>query len=105
MPEEVRAGDNYNQIPDMISIWIADYPATKREHHTHEIIYMFKANERDPIEIATSKFKTFIIELSKIEFKSLHHADMFSVWMMFREASRDDTSGVSVDSRGGRGHG
>jgi predicted transposase/invertase (TIGR01784 family) len=83
MPEEVRAGDSYNQIPDMISIWIADYPATKREHHTHEIIYMYKASEKDPIEIATSKFRTFIIELSKIEFKSLHHADMFFVWMMF----------------------
>jgi predicted transposase/invertase (TIGR01784 family) len=83
MPEEITAGDDYNQIPDMISIWIADYSATKREHHTHEIIYMYKENEKDPIEIATSKFRTFIIELSKIEFKNLHHADMFFVWMTF----------------------
>jgi predicted transposase/invertase (TIGR01784 family) len=81
MPEEVRAGDDYNQIPDMISIWIADYPATKRKRHTHEIICMYKANEKDPIETATSKFGTFTIVLSKSEFKSLHHVDMFSVWI------------------------
>jgi predicted transposase/invertase (TIGR01784 family) len=83
MPEEISAGESYNKIPNMISIWIADYVATNRKHHTNEIVYMYKNTEKDPIEIATDKFRTFIIELSKIEFKNVHRADMFSVWMMF----------------------
>lgn len=83
MPQEVKAGESYNKIPDMISIWIADYTATNRNNHTNEIVYMYKDNDKDPIEIATTKFRTFIIELSKIEFKKVHRADMFSVWMMF----------------------
>ncbi|GHS91052.1 transposase [Alphaproteobacteria bacterium] len=83
MPAELKAGRDYNEIPNMISIWIADYTATKRKHHTNEIVYMYKSNEKDKIEIATEKFRTFIIELSKIEYKNIHHADMFSVWMMF----------------------
>ncbi|MDR1391043.1 MAG: Rpn family recombination-promoting nuclease/putative transposase, partial [Holosporales bacterium] len=83
MLEEVKSGESYNIIPDMISIWIADYKATDRKHHTNEILYMYKSTDKDPIEIATDKFRTFIIELSKIEFKNIHRADMFSVWMMF----------------------
>jgi predicted transposase/invertase (TIGR01784 family) len=83
MPREIKEGESYNKIPDMISIWIADYKATTRNHHTNEIVYMYKGTNRDPIEIATSKFRTFIIELEKIEFKKMHRADMFSVWMMF----------------------
>ena len=83
MPREIKEGESYNKIPDMISIWIADYKATSRNHHTNEIVYMYKGTDKDPIEIATSKFRTFIIELEKIEFKKMHRADMFSVWMMF----------------------
>jgi predicted transposase/invertase (TIGR01784 family) len=83
MPREIKEGESYNKIPDMISIWIADYKATSRNHHTSEIVYMYKETEKDPIEIATDKFRTFIIELEKIEFKKMHRADMFSVWMMF----------------------
>jgi predicted transposase/invertase (TIGR01784 family) len=83
MPREIKEGESYNKIPDMISIWIADYKATSRNHHTNEIVYMYKGTEKDPIEIATDKFRTFIIELEKIEFKKMHRADMFSVWMMF----------------------
>jgi len=84
MPREIKEGDNYDSIPNMISIWIAtDYKPTKRKHHTHEAVQMFKENGVDPIEVASEKFRTFIIELEKIEFKKAHHADMFSVWMMF----------------------
>jgi predicted transposase/invertase (TIGR01784 family) len=83
MTSELKPGESYDKIPDMISIWIADYPATRRKHHSSEIVYMYKGTEKDPIEIATSKFRTFIIELSKIEYKNIHRADMFSVWMMF----------------------
>jgi len=84
MPREIKKGDNYDSIPKLITIWIvADYKATNRKHHTHEATYMYKDNGIDPIEIASDKLRTFIIELEKIEFKRLHHADMFSVWMMF----------------------
>lgn len=84
LPQEIKKGQSYNVIPNIISIWIAaDYKATNRKHHTNEIIYMYKDNEKDPVEIATDKFRTFIIELEKIEFKHAHRADMFSVWMMF----------------------
>jgi len=84
MPQEIKEGDSYDSIPNMIAIWIvADYKATNRKHHTHEAMYMYKDNGIDPIEIASDKLRTFIIELEKIEFKRVHHADMFSVWMMF----------------------
>jgi predicted transposase/invertase (TIGR01784 family) len=83
MERELKTGESYNKIPNMISIWIADYPATNRKHHSNEIVYMYKGTEKDPVEIATNKFRTFIIELSKIEYKNIHRADMFSVWMMF----------------------
>jgi predicted transposase/invertase (TIGR01784 family) len=83
MADHLKPGESYDAIPDMISIWIADYSATSRQHHSSEIVYMYKSTAKDPIEIATTKFRTFIIELSKIEYKNIHRADMFSVWMMF----------------------
>jgi predicted transposase/invertase (TIGR01784 family) len=83
MAGEVKEGESYDTIPDIIQIWIADYKATERKNHTNEIVYMYKSNEKEAVEIVTEKYRTFIIELSKIEYKNIHRADMFSVWMMF----------------------
>jgi predicted transposase/invertase (TIGR01784 family) len=38
---------------------------------------------KDPVEIVTKKFRHFITELSKIEYKNIYRADMFTVWMTF----------------------
>jgi predicted transposase/invertase (TIGR01784 family) len=83
MEKELRAGESYDSLPSIISIWIADYPATQRKHHTSEILYMYRETAKDPREIATSKFRTFIIELPKLEYKNKERLDMFTIWMMF----------------------
>jgi predicted transposase/invertase (TIGR01784 family) len=83
MESELKSGVGYDSIPDMISIWIADYSATKRQHHTSEIIYMYKESEKDPLEVATNKFRTFIIELPKLEYKTQERLDEFTIWMTF----------------------
>ncbi|MDR2077787.1 MAG: Rpn family recombination-promoting nuclease/putative transposase, partial [Rickettsiales bacterium] len=38
-----------------------------------------------PVEIVTKKFRRFITELSKIEYKNIYRADMLHVWMTFKE--------------------
>ncbi|MDR2777417.1 MAG: Rpn family recombination-promoting nuclease/putative transposase [Rickettsiales bacterium] len=85
MSLQLESGDSYDRIPDIISIWIANYPATGRNHHTNEIVNMYRSNEIDPIEIATSKFRTFIIELPKIDLENIpqRRRDIFTSWMTF----------------------
>ena len=84
MVDSLKSGENYDAIPDMISIWITDYNATNRKNHTNEIVYMYEKNEKDlTVEVASTKFRTLIIELTKIDFNNINSSDMFDVWMMF----------------------
>jgi predicted transposase/invertase (TIGR01784 family) len=81
--DELDAGQSYDSCPNIISIWLTDYHETRRHHHTHEAVYMFKANPLDGIEIASEKTRIFIIELPKIDLRKASLNDMFSVWMYF----------------------
>jgi predicted transposase/invertase (TIGR01784 family) len=83
MKDELDAGQSYDSCPNIISIWLTDYHETNRIHHTHEAVYMFKANPFDDIEIASEKTRVFIIELPKVNLKHASVNDMFSVWMYF----------------------
>jgi predicted transposase/invertase (TIGR01784 family) len=83
MKNELDAGQSYDSCPNVISIWLTDYHETERKHHTHEAVYMFKANPLDGIEIASEKTRIFIIELPKIDLRKASLNDMFSVWMYF----------------------
>lgn len=82
--EELREGEDYSSIPDIISIWICDESVTKRKGCSHEIVSMYKDNGVDCVEIASEKMRQFIIELAKLEAtpkKFLN--DMFTIWMKF----------------------
>jgi predicted transposase/invertase (TIGR01784 family) len=83
MKDELDSGQSYDSCPNIISIWLTDYHETTRKHHTHEAVYMFKANPFDDVEIASEKTRVFIIELPKINLKKASINDMFSVWMFF----------------------
>jgi predicted transposase/invertase (TIGR01784 family) len=80
---ELSEGDTYDSCPDIISIWLTNYPETNRKYHTHEAVYMFKANPFDDVEVASEKMRTFIIELPKIDLKEASVNDVFLVWMYF----------------------
>ena len=82
--EELKEGQSYSTIPDIISIWICDEPVTKRKGCCHEIVDMYKKSPVDDSEIASEKVRQFIIELTKIDMaeKCLLNK-MFSVWMRF----------------------
>jgi predicted transposase/invertase (TIGR01784 family) len=81
--DELDEGQSYDSCPNVISIWLTDYHETQRQHHTHEAVYMFKANPLDGIEIASEKTRIFVIELPKIDLKKATIKDMFMVWMFF----------------------
>jgi predicted transposase/invertase (TIGR01784 family) len=81
--DELDEGQSYDSCPDIISIWLTDYHETVRKHHTHEAVYMFKANPLDGIEIASEKTRVFIIELPKIDLRKASLNNLFSVWMYF----------------------
>jgi predicted transposase/invertase (TIGR01784 family) len=81
--DELDEGQSYDSSPNIISIWLTDYHETQRQHHTHEAVYMFKANHLDGIEIASEKTRIFVIELPKVDLKKASIKDMFSVWMFF----------------------
>ena len=82
--DELKEGESYSSIPNIISIWICDEPVTKRKSCCHEIVSMYKDNGVDPIEVASEKMRQFIIELSKLEMTPKRFLnDMFSVWRMF----------------------
>jgi predicted transposase/invertase (TIGR01784 family) len=83
MKDELDEGQSYDSCPNIISIWITDYHETQRQHHTHEAVYMFKANHLDGIEIASEKTRIFVIELPKIDLEKATIKDMFMVWMFF----------------------
>jgi predicted transposase/invertase (TIGR01784 family) len=83
MKDELDEGQSYDSCPNIISIWLTDYHETQRQHHTHEAVYMFKANHLDGIEVASEKTRIFIIELPKVDLKKATIKDMFMVWMFF----------------------
>lgn len=80
----LKEGQDYGEIPDIISIWITAESVTDRKGCCHEIVSMYKDNGVDPIEIASEKMRQFIIELTKLEVMPKRFLnDMFTVWMQF----------------------
>ncbi|MDR0968316.1 MAG: Rpn family recombination-promoting nuclease/putative transposase [Holosporaceae bacterium] len=83
MPNDLKEGEEFDALPNMISIWIANYDETKRQYHTHEALFTFQETPLDPAEVATEKFRTIIVELPKVDIKQANIKDMFRVWMYF----------------------
>lgn len=82
--ESIDKGESYSSIPPRILIWITDFEATKGKCYVNEVVQMFKANDLEPIEVASEKMRKFIIELTKIELVPKSYvSDMFSIWMQF----------------------
>ncbi len=82
--ESIDKGESYSSIPDRILIWITDFTATPRKYCVNEVVQMYKANDLEPVEIASEKMRKFIIELTKIEMiPKSYVSDMFSIWMQF----------------------
>jgi predicted transposase/invertase (TIGR01784 family) len=89
MPEELKEGESYDKIPNLISIWFTTYKETKRRYHTSEAVYMFKESPLDPVEVATEKFRTIIVELKKIDLSKAKADNMFYVWSYFLIAPKE----------------
>jgi predicted transposase/invertase (TIGR01784 family) len=83
MPEDLKEGQSYDKIPDVISIWFTTYEETKRKYYASEAVYMFKETPLDPVEIATEKFRTIIIELGKFDLSRATPSNMRDVWLYF----------------------
>jgi predicted transposase/invertase (TIGR01784 family) len=83
MPRELSEGQSYDNLPDMISIWFTTYKETKRRYHTSEAMYMFQESSLDPVEIASEKFRIFIVELEKVDLSNAKADNMFDVWSYF----------------------
>ncbi|MDR1333971.1 MAG: Rpn family recombination-promoting nuclease/putative transposase [Holosporaceae bacterium] len=83
MPGELQEGQTYDSMPNFISIWFTTYKETKRRYHTSEAVYMFKESRLDPVEVASEKFRTFIVELEKIDLSKADPNNMFDVWSYF----------------------
>ncbi|GHU18383.1 hypothetical protein FACS189472_06640 [Alphaproteobacteria bacterium] len=87
LPEELHAGEEYDSLPNLISIWITNYDETGRNYHTHKIRFMYEEDSAgNPAASASDKFRIFIIELKKIDEKRANISDLFSVWMSFLKA-------------------
>jgi predicted transposase/invertase (TIGR01784 family) len=87
LPEELHEGDEYDSLPNIISIWITNYNETDRNYHTHKIRFMYEEDSAgNPAASASDKFRIFIIELNKIDEKRANISDLFSVWMAFLKA-------------------
>ncbi len=81
---ELKEGEDYSCIPDIISIWIVAEPVTDRKACYHEIVSMYKANGVDQIQIASEKMRQFIIELPKLEATPKRFINrMFEAWVKF----------------------
>ena len=82
--ESIDKGESYSSIPDRILIWITDFTATPRKCCVNEVVQMYKANDLEPVEVASEKMRKFIIELTKLEMiPKSYVSDMFSIWMRF----------------------
>jgi predicted transposase/invertase (TIGR01784 family) len=80
---ELNASEEYDDLPNIISIWLVNYDETKRKYHTHEAVYTFKKTPLDLPEIATDKFRIFIVELPKVDINHVKVSDIFKVWVYF----------------------
>ena len=81
---ELKSGEDYSSIPNIISIWICEDSVTQRKGCCHEIVSMYKENSIDPIEIASEKMRQFIIELKKLNRTPQKYLSQeFKVWMKF----------------------
>jgi predicted transposase/invertase (TIGR01784 family) len=80
---ELKSGQEYDELPDIISIWLVNYDETRRKYHTHEAVYTFKKTPLDQPEIATDKFRIFVVELQKVDIKHVNISDIFKVWVYF----------------------
>ena len=96
--EELKSGEDYSSIPNIISIWICDQSVTDRVGCCHEIVSMYKENGIDPVEIASEKMRQFIIELRKLDqtpSKILNQE--FVAWMKFiLEPSKIDNEALKI---------
>ncbi|MDR1235842.1 MAG: Rpn family recombination-promoting nuclease/putative transposase [Holosporaceae bacterium] len=52
-------------------------------------MYKFRESKLDPIEIASEKFRTFIVELAKIDLSKAVPNNMFDVWSYFLVAPEE----------------
>jgi predicted transposase/invertase (TIGR01784 family) len=80
---ELSTGEEFDELPNIISIWLTNYDETKRKYHTHEAMYTFKKTPLDAPEIASDKSRIFVVELPKVDIKQANVADMFKVWVYF----------------------
>jgi predicted transposase/invertase (TIGR01784 family) len=83
LPEELHEGQSFDSLPNIISIWFTTYNETKRKYHTSEAVLMYKESELDPVEIASEKFRTIIIELKKVDLSKAKASDILDAWMYF----------------------
>lgn len=82
--KELRSGDDYSNVPNVISIWIVTENVNKRNTCCNEMVLMYKDNGVDGVEIASEKLRHFVIELTKLEMTPKRFLnDMFTVWMRF----------------------
>jgi predicted transposase/invertase (TIGR01784 family) len=79
----LKKNEEYDDLPNIISIWLVNYDETRRKYHTHEAVYTFKKTPLDQPEIATDKFRIFIVELPKVDIKHAKISDIFKVWVYF----------------------
>ncbi|MDR2723990.1 MAG: Rpn family recombination-promoting nuclease/putative transposase, partial [Holosporaceae bacterium] len=66
---ELSTGEEFDELPNTISIWLTNYDETKRKYHTHEAMDMFKKTPLDAPEIASDKSRIFVVELPKVDIK------------------------------------
>jgi predicted transposase/invertase (TIGR01784 family) len=83
LPEELPEGQSFDSIPDIISIWFTTYNETRRRYHTSEAVLMYKESKLDPVEIASEKSRTIIIELKKVDLSKAKASNIFDAWMYF----------------------
>ncbi|MDR1494641.1 MAG: Rpn family recombination-promoting nuclease/putative transposase [Rickettsiales bacterium] len=89
IPRELDSGQNYNSIPDVISIWITDFPIfADRKYHLNEITNAILNNGIDPMEVGTRKFRTLTLELTKMKYAAgdmmyKDNINMLHLWMTF----------------------
>jgi predicted transposase/invertase (TIGR01784 family) len=80
---ELSIGEEFDELPNVISIWLTNYDETKRKYHTHEAMYMFKKTPLDAPEIASDKSRIIVVELPKVEIRQASISDLFKVWVYF----------------------
>ncbi len=80
----LKEGQDYSDLPNIISIWIVAGSATGRTGCLHEIVYTYQKSSVDPSEVASNKTRHFIIELAKLEATPKRSINkMLAIWMQF----------------------